>query len=171
MRATITPEQAFSLLQEDPSYVLVDVRSAAEYRELHAEQAIHIPLEQILEQKSLSTLNNKKALCICQSGMRGEKAVEALLKNGITEVRNVEGGTRAWKNARLPIVEGEKCMSIERQVRSLAGALVLGGSLAGLLISPYFFAVPLFVGSGLLFAGITDTCGMALLLAKCPWNK
>ena len=172
MNDSISPTTAFTKLNnERENCILVDVRSAGEFNSLHALPAMHIPLEQITSPESLSRLRNKNILCICQSGMRGKKAVEALVAQGLTDAVNVEGGTAAWNDANLPIVKGKQSISIERQVRISAGVLVLIGSLTGLIVSPYFFAIPLFVGAGLLFSGITDTCGMALVLARCPWNS
>jgi hypothetical protein len=86
-------------------------------------------------------------------------------------VVNVEGGTQAWAQAALPVVRGKKAISLERQVRIAAGSLVLIGSLLSYFAHPYWIALPAFVGAGLLFSGITDTCGMGMLLARMPWNQ
>jgi rhodanese-related sulfurtransferase len=83
----------------------------------------------------------------------------------------VEGGTDAWEQAGLPVVRGHKVISLDRQVRMAAGLLVLLGVGLSFLVHPAFSALSAFVGAGLLFAGITDTCGMAMLLAKMPWNQ
>ena len=83
----------------------------------------------------------------------------------------VEGGTLAAIDAGLDIAYGKGAISIERQVRIVAGLLVLTGTLAGAFIHPALLIVPGFVGAGLAFAGISDTCGMAMALAKCPWNQ
>jgi rhodanese-related sulfurtransferase len=86
-------------------------------------------------------------------------------------VVNVEGGTQSWVQARLPVVRGKKAISLERQVRIVAGLLVLIGALLSYFARPYWIALPTAVGAGLVFAGITDTCGMGMLLAKMPWNQ
>ena len=84
----------------------------------------------------------------------------------------VEGGTQAWVAAGLPVVKGSKsAISIERQVRIGAGILVLTGVILGSLIHPAFFGLSAFIGAGLVFAGVTNWCGMGLLLAKAPWNR
>lgn len=172
MNSSVSPTTAFSMLtNESENCILVDVRSAGEFNNLHAQPAMHIPLEQITSPESVSRLKSKKVLCICQSGMRGRKAVEALVGEGLTDVVNVEGGTTAWSNENLPTVRGKQSISIERQVRITAGALVFIGCLTGLIVTPYFLAIPFFVGAGLVFSGITDTCGMGLVLARCPWNS
>jgi rhodanese-related sulfurtransferase len=108
---------------------------------------------------------------ICRSGSRGKQACEKFLAAGYTNVVNVEGGTQAWDQAGLPVVRGKKVISLERQVRIAAGLLVLLGAILGFVVHPYFIGLAAFVGAGLTFAGITDTCGMGMLLAKMPWNQ
>ena len=84
---------------------------------------------------------------------------------------NVEGGTAAWQAAGLPVVEGKKTMSLERQVRIAAGSLIVTGVAIGHFVHPGGYGLSAFVGAGLVFAGITDTCGMGMLIAKMPWNR
>jgi rhodanese-related sulfurtransferase len=84
----------------------------------------------------------------------------------------VEGGTLGWAEAGLPVNRGEtKVISLERQVRIAAGALVLGGVLLARFLDPAFIWLSGFIGAGLVFAGITDWCGMGMLIAKAPWNQ
>ena len=90
---------------------------------------------------------------------------------GFSNVVNVEGGTQAWDGAGLPVIRGKKSMSLERQVRIAAGFLVVLGTILGWLVHPGFYGISAFVGAGLVFAGITDTCGMGMVLAKMPWNQ
>ena len=100
------------------------------------------------------------------------KAVEKFRAAGFTNAISVEGGTTAWEKVGLPVVRGAtRVISLERQVRIAAGSLVLLGVLLGWLVHPTFFALSAFVGAGLVFAGITDWCGMGMLLAKMPWNQ
>jgi rhodanese-related sulfurtransferase len=94
-----------------------------------------------------------------------------LVAAGVANVVNIEGGTLAWEEAGLPVVRGQKMMSLERQVRIAAGALVLIGVILGWLVDPTFAGLAAFVGAGLVFAGLTDTCGMGMLLARMPWNR
>lgn len=84
----------------------------------------------------------------------------------------VEGGTLAWEAAGFPVERGEsRVISLERQVRIGAGALVVSGVLLARFVHPAFLWLSGFVGAGLVFAGVTDTCGMGMLLAKAPWNQ
>lgn len=167
---SISPKEAHTRLQEDASeYVLVDVRMRSEFDSMHAQPAIPLCLNNLTEAE-MARLSGKKILCICQSGTRGKQAADIFVKNGFKDVANVEGGTTAWAKEGLPVVRGAASISLERQVRIVAGAFVAIGTLAGFFLSPYLLFIPLFVGSGLVFAGITDTCGMALVLSRCPWN-
>ena len=90
---------------------------------------------------------------------------------GVENLFSVEGGTLAWEKAGLPVVRGREVISLERQVRIAAGLLVVLGVMLGWLVHPGFLALSAFVGAGLVFAGLTDTCGMGLMLAKMPWNR
>ena len=104
-------------------------------------------------------------------GGRGQQACEKFIKAGFTDVVNVEGGTMACIEAGLSVVRGKKAMALERQVRIAAGSLVLLGAIGALAVHPALIGLSAFVGAGLVFAGITDTCGMGLLLARMPWNQ
>lgn len=73
--------------------------------------------------------------------------------------------------AGLPVVRGKKAVSLERQVRITAGSLVLIGAILGYFVHPYWIGLSAFIGAGLAFAGITDTCGMGMMLARMPWNQ
>ncbi|MFM7866209.1 MAG: rhodanese-like domain-containing protein, partial [Planctomycetaceae bacterium] len=102
---------------------------------------------------------------------RGRQACEKLQAAGCLNAVNVEGGTLAWDQAGLPVVRGRRTISLERQVRICAGFMALTGGVLGILVHPGFAGLSAFVGAGLMFAGITDTCGMALILARMPWNQ
>jgi rhodanese-related sulfurtransferase len=99
------------------------------------------------------------------------KVSQKLEVAGFTNIVNIEGGTSAWHAAGLPVVEGEKVMSLERQVRIAAGSLVVIGAAVGQFVHPGGFGLSAFIGAGLVFAGLTDTCGMGMMIAKMPWNR
>jgi rhodanese-related sulfurtransferase len=152
---------------------LLDVRTPVEFREIHVDFARNVPLDR-LDVETLMAERNGSAreplYVICRSGSRGKQACEKLAAAGLN-VTNVEGGTLAWEAAGLPVVRGKKAISLERQVRLVAGFLVLVGAVLAIAVHPYFAGLSAFIGAGLMFAGITDTCGMAMLLAKLPWNQ
>jgi rhodanese-related sulfurtransferase len=108
---------------------------------------------------------------ICQKGGRSANACGKLAAAGLTQVVNIDGGTSAWEAAGLSVTRGRQTISLERQVRIAAGSLVLVGALLGYFVHPYWIGLSGFVGAGLVFAGITDTCGMGMLLARMPWNQ
>lgn len=153
---------------------LIDVRMPVEYREVHAEGAQNYPLD-VLDPRAIASSRNGRSAeplyVICKSGNRSTKAVQKFLDAGIENVVNVEGGTTAWDAAGLPVKRGQKAISLERQVRIAAGALVFTGAVLGYFVHPYFIGLSAFVGAGLVFAGITDTCGMGMMIAKMPWNR
>ncbi len=153
---------------------VIDVRTPVEYREIHANIARNIPLDS-LDPEVVMTGRNSSAgeplYVICHSGSRATKACERFLAAGFGNVVNVEGGTVAWEEAGLSVVRGKKAISLERQVRIAAGFLVMLGAVLGFFLHPYFIGLSAFVGAGLTFAGITDTCGMGMLLSKMPWNQ
>lgn len=152
--------------------VILDVRTPAEFEAVHANIARNVPLDR-LDPDSLPSefrRGSEPVFVICQSGARGQKACEKLTAAG-WHVVNVDGGTTAWETAGLPVVRGRKTMSLERQVRIAAGFLVFAGVALGWFVQPGFFGLSAFVGAGLMFAGITDTCAMGMLIAKMPWNQ
>ncbi|MCS7063531.1 MAG: rhodanese-like domain-containing protein, partial [Methylacidiphilales bacterium] len=108
---------------------------------------------------------------ICGSGNRARQAAEKLQSAGISQTIILEGGIKACEAISLPLNRGKKTLSIERQVRIAAGTLVLLGAILSLTVHPAFAYLAAFVGAGLIFAGVTDWCGMALLLARMPWNQ
>lgn len=170
---TITPQQLSELTRSGTAVELIDVRTPVEFREVHVGFARNVPLDQLDASKFASGRKNspQSLYVICRSGSRGKQACEKFLAAGYTNVVNVEGGTQAWDQAGLPVVRGQKAISLERQVRIAAGALVLTGSVLGAFVSPYWIGLAAFVGAGLMFAGITDTCGMGMVLARMPWNQ
>jgi len=174
MITVITPEQLKQADDKGERVELIDVRTPAEFREVHVSFARNVPLDRLDPAAIRAELGEKCAnplYLICRSGARGKQACEKLAAAGMTNVVNVEGGTLACEAAGLPLVRGKKTISLERQVRIAAGALVLVGAVLGLLVHPYWVGLSAFVGAGLIFAGITDTCGMAMCLARMPWNQ
>jgi rhodanese-related sulfurtransferase len=152
---------------------LVDVRTPAEFREVHAQGAQLVPLD-VLDRRAVEAARGTNAgpvYLLCASGIRATKAAEKLRNAGLDEVVVVEGGTNAWAAAGLPVIRGRKTISIERQVRIGAGTFVLAGTALGRFIHPAFYLLAAFVGAGLVFAGVTDICGLAIVLAKAPWNR
>jgi rhodanese-related sulfurtransferase len=168
---TISPKQLYERIQAGESIELIDVRTPIEYREVHATMARNIPLDRLNPTEVTTGRNGSPLYVICRSGSRGKQACEKIEAAGFQNVVNVDGGTQAWDQAGLPVVRGKKAMSLERQVRIAAGSLVLTGALMAWFVHPYWIGLSGFVGAGLIFAGVTDTCAMGMLIAKMPWNQ
>lgn len=169
---TITPREAQQRIQETGAK-LIDVRTPAEFQEVHAEQACNVPLgsEEFAALCEATAEDDSALLVICKSGSRSAQACKQLEQAGVPSAISVDGGTQAWDDAGLPVRRGKKVMSLERQVRIAAGSLVLLGVLLSVFVSPLFVWLSGFIGAGLVFAGVTDTCGMGMMIAKMPWNQ
>jgi glyoxylase-like metal-dependent hydrolase (beta-lactamase superfamily II)/rhodanese-related sulfurtransferase len=147
--------------------LVVDVRLPAEYRSVHLEKSILLPLDEIARRRK-ELPRERELVLVCRTGARARLAASAL--TGF-RTRVLEGGIVAWQEAGHPVVEGKAHMSLERQVRIAAGTLACTGGALAVSVSPWFGLLPTFVGAGLVYAGITDRCGMAVLLAKLPYNR
>jgi rhodanese-related sulfurtransferase len=171
----VPPAAVAELLRAGKPCDLIDVRTPAEYAGLHAQAARLVPLDQLdpaAVMAARAAPASEPLYLLCKSGQRAAKAREKFLAAGFTAVCCVEGGTENWERQGLPVVRGSsKVISLERQVRIVAGAIVFIGTLLGLFVHRGFLIIPAFIGAGLVFAGITDFCGMGMLLARMPWNQ
>jgi len=148
----------------------IDVRSPGEYASGHIPGAVNIPMDQI-EARLKDLLPKVPIVLVCQAGKRA-RMVAGLLEPCRSDVTILEGGTSAWSSAGLPLVAIVKSrISLERQVRLIAGLLVLLSITLGLTVNQNWIFLAAFVGAGLTFAGITDICLMAGLLLRMPWNQ
>jgi rhodanese-related sulfurtransferase len=159
------------LAKSKDNTLLLDVRTPAEFGDAHIEGAVLHPLSD-LDAQVIQQLAAGKDRCIvvCRSGTRARQAAEKLVSR-ISNLLVLEGGVSAWESAGLPLIRGKKAISLERQVRIAAGALVVLGTLLGTFVSSIWYILSAFIGVGLVFSGVTDTCGMAMVLARMPWNK
>lgn len=171
---TISPRELHALKTGGQAVELIDVRTPMEFQEVHAEYARSVPLDSLDPAQVTLGRNGAESgplYVICRSGGRSKQACEKFITAGFPDVVNVEGGTMAWVEAGLPVVRGGTGIPLERQVRIAAGLLVLVGVLLGWLVNPGFYGLSAFVGAGLIYAGVTNRCGMGLLLARMPWNR
>ena len=169
--AKISPQQARKMISEGA--ILVDIREADEYAREHVAGARHVPLSK-LDAADLAAQRDVPIIFHCRSGARtaGNAPRLSEMIGGACDAFIIDGGLDAWRKAGLPVVtDRRQPLELQRQVQIGAGSLAFFGTLLGLLISPWFFAVPLFVGAGLMTAGITGFCGMARVLVHMPWNR
>jgi rhodanese-related sulfurtransferase len=171
----IAPAELAQRLRSGEPALLIDVRTPAEYREVHAEGTELRPLDTLepeMIRHRMRELHARSLYIFCRSGARAAKASALLHAAGVTEGCVVEGGTVAWEGSGLPVVRaGAETLPLERQVFVAAGSLVLLGFFMGWFVSPAFFGLSALVGGALVFSGLTGICGMAILLARMPWNS
>ena len=156
---------------ENEDLHLVDVREYAEFAGGRVAGARLLPLGEI-ERRNAELDRSKPVYVMCRTGNRSAQAQKKLNALGFENVVNIAGGFEAWKKAGLPFERDEKApWALERQVRFVAGLLVLIGILLSIFVHPYFIGLSGFIGAGLVFAAVTDTCTMGMILLKMPWNR
>jgi rhodanese-related sulfurtransferase len=150
---------------------ILDVRSPAEFEAAHIPGSYNVPLDRLPEHRHELRGLEQPMVLVCRSGARARQAELLLREIGLWQLSVLDGGLQAWERAGLELVRGRQRWSLERQVRAVAGSLVLLGTLGGLLAWPPLVFLAVFVGAGLLFAGLTDTCLMGMLLLRLPYNR
>jgi rhodanese-related sulfurtransferase len=171
--AEIDPRDAQAALSRSEC-VLVDVREADEHARERIAGSVLLPLSALTPQQ-VNALGANRVAIHCKSGRRGADAVArcaGLAAAGITVV-NVRGGIEAWKAAGLPTIvdTARPRISVMQQTQIVIGTCVFAGTALGFLVHPGFLAIPAFMGAGLVFAGATGFCGMAVAIGKLPWNR
>jgi rhodanese-related sulfurtransferase len=147
---------------------VIDVRSAAEFATGHIPGSINVPMEQVEAREP--DIGNGPVVLVCEAGKRAELVAGWLQQKQSVSV--LAGGTAAWRTAGLPLVKCASCRwTLERQVRFAAGAIVLLSSVLAVAANVRWAYLAMFVGAGLTFAGVTNICGMAVVLARMPWNR
>lgn len=170
--AILGPQDLERLRAEHPETRLLDVRTPGEFETEHISGAYNVPLDTLGEHGAeIRASVEDPVVLVCRSGQRARKAELALRDAGMANLHVLDGGMAAWIAAGLPVRRGVPRMSLERQVRIAAGAIVATGGILSLIANPAFAAIPAAVGLGLVFAGVTDTCMMGMLLAKLPYNR
>lgn len=151
---------------------VLDVRSPAEFAAAHIPGSHNLPLDRLGEHGAdLCRQAGGPLVLVCRGGNRARQAEAALRDHDPAALHVLDGGLAAWEQSGRPVIRGRAAWSMERQVRGVAGGLVLAGALASLAVARPFAWLPAAVGGGLLFSALTDTCGMAKLLAKLPHNQ
>ena len=171
---SITPTALNEIIKKNAHTALLDVRTPAEHAQIHVPGVHLVPLDRLDPANLGETAGFTKdspIFILCHSGGRAKQDAEKLSRAGYQDCVVVEGGTSAWATSGLPVVRGtSKVIALERQVRIAAGSIVLSGVLLSQFVNPAFIWLSGFVGAGLIFAGVTDWCGMGILISKLPWN-
>jgi rhodanese-related sulfurtransferase len=167
----LSPATVRELLGRSSVRVL-DVRTPGEFDAMHIRGSYNVPLDTLGEHAAeVRSHVQEPVVLVCQSGNRARKAEDALRSAGMPQLHVLDGGIAAWTSAGLEVERGAPRVSLERQVRMLAGALGASGAFLALLVSPVFALVPALLGLGLVYAGATDSCMMGLLLSRLPYNR
>jgi rhodanese-related sulfurtransferase len=168
---TINPNQLNTWLQSKEAFV-IDVREPAEHSAHKIKGASLISLGNI-DISTLPDVGDKKIVLHCHSGRRSMQACEKLLKqNNHLELYNLEGGIMAWEKAGYPTEKSEHSfLPLDRQVQLAIGLLLIFFNFMGYYHTPIWFIMTGFIGIGLSIAGVTGFCGLAMVIAKMPWNQ
>lgn len=167
----LSPPELATLTASRPDVRVLDVRTPGEFESVHIRGAYNVPLDTLSEHSAEISGVSAPVILVCQSGGRARRAEAALKAAGMANLHVLEGGMNAWVGGGFPVGGGKRRLSLERQVRIVAGTLAATGGLLGFFVNPAFALVPAGVGSGLVFAGVTDRCGMALVLSRLPYNR
>jgi glyoxylase-like metal-dependent hydrolase (beta-lactamase superfamily II)/rhodanese-related sulfurtransferase len=163
----ISVDELAEALGRPAAPLVVDVRLPAEYGAMHLEPSVLMPLDE-MRRRHGELPTDRELVLVCRTGARARLAAAQLTGR---RTRVLEGGLVAWQAAGRPVLEGKIHMSLERQVRIVAGTVACVGGVLAMTASPWFGLAPAFVGAGLVYAGITDRCGMAMMLGKLPYNR
>ncbi len=171
MPATLTPTVLRDRLDRpDNDVILIDVRTGGEFETGHIPGSFNVPLDALNEHCARLGRVDREVVLICQSGGRASQAEQRLADAGLSTVHVLDGGMNAWQAAGGDVKSVSDRWAMERQVRLVAGSLALAGVLASTRI-PKAKWLAGFIGSGLTFSAVTNTCGMAMVLAKLPYNR
>lgn len=150
--------------QDFSEQLLIDVRTRPEYVEEHIPGSVHVPLHKV--SRFADTLSDVEVVVVCRTDSRARRAAAQLAKAKV-----LRGGIMEYKRAGGPVEGKSAPWSVQRQVRLVAGSLVVIGSVLAYVVNPAWLLLSGFVGAGLAFAGATDTCGMAKVLARLSGNS
>lgn len=170
---SITTHELKSLLHQvhADDTLVIDVRTPAEYQGEHILGTTNIPLDRI--EKHVEKLRGYEHVYVhCASGNRSTQACNKLTQLGLENLVNVQGGIAAWKREGFQTIAKDSVpLPVDQQTQIAIGSFVLTGVLLGSLVNPWFIALSAFMGAGLIYAGTSGTCTMALLIARMPWNQ
>lgn len=169
--ASMEPASLREALESGSAPRVLDVRTPGEFDTAHIPGAYNVPLDTLREHRDeLARHLDEDVVLVCQSGTRAAQAEHTLAQTGLPNLRVLRGGMAAWEQSGAPVNGGRQRWGLERQVRLVAGALVLAATVGSIVVPPVKW-VAAFVGGGLAFAAVSNTCAMASLLSKLPYNR
>ena len=170
MATDLTTDELTLHLDDDENLLIIDVRTPGEFETAHIPGSWNVPLDSLGEHRDELARIDRDVVLVCQSGNRAAQAEQGLAAAGMARMRVLKGGMNSWVNEARPTNSTSDRWGLERQVRLVAGSIVLVAILVSIFV-PAVRYVAGAVGAGLAFAAITDTCAMGMILAKLPYNR
>lgn len=164
---------ATALRAQTDDVVVIDVRTPGEFEAVHLAHAVNIPLGEIESRADdirAYQANGKSVVLSCRTAARSHQAQERLARQGVDNVAILDGGIVAWEADGNPVVRDVIRWDLERQVRLAAGSIVALSILVSIVVPGARFVAG-FVGAGLVFAAVSNTCAMAHVLSWLPYNR
>jgi rhodanese-related sulfurtransferase len=168
--STIDTRTLREWLTRGDDVTIVDVRTPAEFESTHILGSYNLPLDLLEEHRAELRHLTHPVVLVCRSGQRAVQAERQLIEVGLPNVKVLDGGILAWQAAGAEVRRGRQRWDLERQVRLVAGSLVLTGVLASVAFAPAKWLAAA-AGAGLTFAALSNTCALGLLLGKLPYNR
>jgi len=133
--ATVDAGTLRNLLATGRGPRMLDVRTPAEFETAHIPGSYNVPLDLLREHGTeLRTHLDDEVVLVCRSGARATRAEQTLTQAGLPNVKILDGGMLAWQAAGAPVNRGRPRWDLERQVRLLAGSIVLASVLGSLVV-------------------------------------
>ncbi len=168
---TVAPDQLAAQHTSGPPPLVLDVRSPAEFETAHIAGSYNVPFNTLTEHRDeVCARLDRDVVLVCRSGSRAQQAEAALTASTPVNVHVLMGGISAWKVAGHPVVEGVARWDLERQVRLVAGSIVLSSVVTSTVV-PRAKWLAAGVGGGLTFAALSNSCLMGRMLSKLPYNR
>ena len=169
--SAFTPAALQHLIKTGDGPRLLDVRTPGEFQTSHIPGADNVPLDTLREHRmELGRHLDEDVVLVCRSGARATQAEEALAEAGLPNLRVLDGGMMAWEASGAPVNRGAQRWELERQVRLIAGSIVLVSGVVGFFV-PGVHLIGTAIGAGLTFAALSNTCAMGMMLSKLPYNR
>ncbi len=173
MTAAITSAELRERIASNTPLSILDVRTPAEFETSHIDGSVNVPLDVLNDHgpKVAERLDQSRDIVlVCRSGQRATQAQQRLHREGVDGGRVLENGITAWENQGFDVTRGVQRWDLERQVRLVAGSIVLSAVLGSVAV-PRLKWLAAAIGGGLTFAAVSNTCAMGTALSKLPYNR
>jgi rhodanese-related sulfurtransferase len=173
MSTAITSTELRDRIASDTPLWILDVRTPAEFETSHIDGSLNVPLDVLSDHgaKVAEHLDpDRDIVLVCRSGQRSNQARELLQRAGVDGGSVLEKGITDWEGQGFDVNRGVQRWDLERQVRLVAGSIVLS-SVLGSIAVPRLKWLAAAIGGGLTYAAVSNTCAMGTALSKLPYNR